>query len=230
MSKPPPHPLAVRFADVATFLVQSLWEALRRGRISAPVMGRMGRRLNRMRHRFAALLAHLVKFGVDMPPRTYHRQPRPAPATATAPATPPGAAQDTPAQGIPPQGISPQGIPPQGQPAKRHRFVEPPLWQAVRVPRRRAWMIGISLDINCAHGRLERLLHDPELAALLAASPRLVALLRPLCRMLCVNFPPGVPPPPPPRKPRAKRRRRWHPPRRCDLLFLLRMGKPLPES
>ena len=210
MSKPPPHPLAVRFADVATFLVQSLWEALRRGRISAPVMGRMGRRLNRMRHRFAALLAHLVKFGVDMPPRTYHRRPRPAPATA--PATPP------------------QGDPAQGTPAKRHRFVEPPLWQAVRVPRRRAWMIGISLDINCAHGRLERLLHDPELAALLAASPRLVALLRPLCRMLCVNFPPGVLPPPPPRKPRAKRRRRWHPPRRADLHFLLRMGKPLPES
>ena len=214
MSKSPPHPLAVRFADVVTFLVQSLWEALRRGRISGPLMCRISPRLNRMSRRFAVLVTHLTTFGVDAPPRTYHRAPRPAPATA------PDAAQDTPAQGEPAQ----------DSPAKRRRALEPPLWQAVHVPRRRAWMVGISLDINCANGRLQHLLHDPEFTALLAASPRLVALLRPLCRMLAVAFPHGILPPPPPRAPRAPRRRRWHPPRRADLHFLLRMGKPLPES
>jgi hypothetical protein len=204
----------VRFADVVAFLVQGIWEALRRGRISGPLMCRLGRRLNRMSHRFAVLVAHLAKFGVDAPRRTYHRKQPPGPARSQDPS------QDDPAETDPPQDI----------PSRRPRVLAPPLWQAVRMPRRRAWLIGISLDINCANGRLQRLLHDPEFTALLAASPRLVALLRPLCRMLAVALPHGILPPPPPRKPRAPRRRRWHPPRRADLLFLLRMGKPLPES
>jgi hypothetical protein len=177
-------------------------------------MCRLGRRLNRMSHRFAVLLAHLTKFGVDAPPRTYHRKQPPGPASAQ------DAAQGDPSQGDPSQDI----------PSRRPRVTEPPLWQAVRMPHRRAWLVGISLDINCANGRLQHLMYDPEFTALLAASPRLVALLRPLCRMLAVEFPHGILPPPPPRKPRAPRRRRWHPPRRADLHFLLRMGKPLPES
>ena len=219
VSKPAPHPLAVRFADVVAFLVQGIWEALRRGRIAGPLMCRLRLRLNRMSHRFAVLVAHLATFGVDAPRRTYHRKQPPGPATA------PDPSQDGPAQDTPPQGDPPQDIP-----SKRPRVPAPPLSHAVRMPSRRNWLVGISLDINCASGRLQHLMHDPELAALLAISPRLVALLRPLCRMLCAEFPHGVLPPPPPRKPRAPRRRRWHPPRRGDLLFLLRMGKPLPES
>ena len=89
------------------------------------------------------------------------------------------------------------------------------------------WLAGLSLNINCAGSQLQHLMYDPELAALLAASPRLVALLRPLCRMLAVEFPHGVLPPRPPRAPRPPRRRPWHPPRRADLHFLLRMGKPI---
>ena len=214
MSKPAPHPLAVRFADVVAFLVQGIWEALRRGQIAGPLMCRLRLRLNRMSHRFAVLVAHLATFGVDAPRRTYHRKQPLGPASSQDPA----------------QGDQAQGGPAQGIPSKRPRVAAPPLSHAVRMPSRRNWLVGISIDINCASGRLQHLMHDPELAALLAVSPRLVALLRPLCRMLCAEFPHGVLPPPPPRKPRAPRRRRWHPPRRGDLLFLLRMGKPLPES
>ena len=101
----------------------------------------------------------------------------------------------------------------------------------MRLPSRRAWLVGLSLDVTCAIGRLRHLMYDPELASLLAASPRLVALIRPLCRMLAVDLPAGVPPPRPPRAPRQPRRGRprWLPSRRCDALFLLRMGKPLLE-
>ena len=212
MTKQAPHPLAVRFADVVAFLVQGIWEALRRGRIAGPLMCRLRLRLNRMSHRFAVLVAHLATFGVDAPRRTYHRKQPPGPATSQDPAD---VAQDGPPQDIP---------------SKRPRVPAPPLSQAVRMPSRRNWLVGISIDINCASGRLQHLLHDPEFTALLAASPRLVALLRPLCRMLAVAFPHGILPPPPPRAPRKPRRRRWHPPRRADLHFLLRMGKPLPES
>ena len=98
------------------------------------------------------------------------------------------------------------------------------------MPSRRAWLIGLSLNVNGANARLQHLMYDPEMASLLAASPRLVALIRPLCRMLAVEFPHGVLPARPPRAPRPPRRRRWHPPRRGDLHFLLRMGKPLPEA
>ena len=100
----------------------------------------------------------------------------------------------------------------------------------MRVPSRRAWLTGLSLNINGAGSQLEYMLYDPEMQALLTASPRLVALLRPLCRMLSVKFPPGILPPPPPRAPRKPRPRRWRVPRRGDLLFLLRMGKPIPGT
>ena len=95
---------------------------------------------------------------------------------------------------------------------------------------RRAWLAGLSLNVNGAGARLQHLVYDPEMAALLAASPRLVALLRPLCRMLAVEFPHGILPPRPPRGGPRPRCRRRHPPRRGDLLFLLRMGKPRPET
>ena len=66
--------------------------------------------------------------------------------------------------------------------------------------------------------------------ALLAASPRLMALVRPLFHILGVVLPAALQPPKPPRKPRKPRPRRWQPPRRGDLHLLLRMGKPIPGT
>ena len=205
----PPHPLASWFAEFLAFLLHGIAECGGRRQIAGPLTIRLQRRFNKMARRFAALLAHLAEFGADAPRRAYHRKQPPA---ATAPEGPP---QD-PAQTLPKPAVP-----------RRHAL---PLPQAVRLPSRRAWLVGLSININCAGGRLQDKMNDPEMVALLAASPRLVALLRPLCRMLAVEFAHGILPPPPPRAPRKPRPRRWRVPRRGDLLFLLRMGKPIPGT
>ena len=224
MTDTAPHPLAARFAQIVAFLLQGIGECGARRQIAGPLTLRLQVRFNKMVRRFAALLAHLAAFGADAPIRAYHRKQPPA---ATAPPDPP---QVPPPAQVPPPDPNPRQnpLPAWARPAAA-RAPAPPLSHAVRVPSRRNWLVGISININCASGRLQRLVYDPELASLLAASPRLLALIRPLCRMLAVEFPPGILPPRPPRAPRP-RRRRWHLPRRADLHFLLRMGKPLIET
>ncbi len=225
MTDTPPHPLAARFAQFVAFLLQGIGECGIRRQIAGPLTFRLERRFNRMARRFAALVAHLAAFGVDAPVRAYHRKQPPPAATPQDP--PPSPAQDPAPARDPDPWRNP--LPKWARPAAARRSA-PPLSQAVRVPSRRAWLAGLSLHLNGAIARLQHLMYEPEMASLLAASPRLVALLRPLCRMLAVEFPHGILPPRPPRAPRPPRRRRWHPPRRGDLHFLLRMGKPLPEA
>ena len=208
VTNPAPHPLASWFAEFLAFLLAGIAECGGRRQIAGPLTIRLQRRFNKMARRFAALLAHLAEFGADAPVRAWHRKQPPA---ATAP--------QGPAQNPPEESPKPA--------VRRHAL---PLPQAVRVPGRRAWLVGLSPNVNCAAGRLQHMMNDPEMVTLLAASPRLVALLRPLCRMLGVEFPPGILPPPPPRAPRKPRPRRWRVPRRGDLLFLLRMGKPIPGT
>ncbi|MDE2007939.1 MAG: hypothetical protein KGI51_15315, partial [Rhodospirillales bacterium] len=222
MTDAPPHPLAARFAQFVAFLLEGIGECGIRRQIAGPLTFRLERRFNKMARRFAALVAHLAAFGVDAPRRTCTRkQPPPA-------AAPPDPAQE-PAQAPAQDSAPPQAPPPRpdwlhnplpkwARPAAARRPA-PPLSQAVRVPSRRAWLAGLSLHVNGAIARLQHLMYEPEMASLLAASPRLVALLRPLCRMLAVEFPHGILPPRPPRPPRQPRprRRRWHPPRRGDL-------------
>ena len=218
------HPLAARFAQFVAFLLEGIADCGGRRLIAGPLTLRLQVRFNKMARRFAALVAHLAAFGVDAPVRAYHRKQPPA---ATAPQEPPQAPAPVPP---PAPALDPDPwrnpLPKWARHAAARRSA-PPLSQAVRVPSRRAWLAGLSLHLNGAIARLQHLMYEPEMASLLAASPRLVALLRPLCRMLAVEFPPGILPPRPPRAPRQPRRRRWHPPRRGDLHFLLRMGKPL---
>ena len=226
MTDTPPQPLAVRFAQIVALLLQGIGECGLRRQIAGPLTFRLHRRFTRMVRRFAALVAHLAAFGADAPRRAYNRK---QPPLAAAPQEPPQVAAPDPAQ-VPPPDPDPwhNPLPKWARPAPARRPALP-LSQAVRVPSRGKWLAGLSLNVNCAGSQLQHLLYDPELGSLLAASPRLVALLRPLCRMLAVEFPHGVLPPRPPRAPRQPRprRRRWHPPRRGDLHFLLRMGKPL---
>ena len=65
-----------------------------------------------------------------------------------------------------------------------------------RLPGGFGWLIRLSPAAACHGGQLQRLLADPEMAALLAATPRMGRLLRPLCRMLAVKPPPGLLAPP----------------------------------
>ena len=79
MTDTPPHPLAVRFAQIVAFLLQGIGECGLRLQIAGPLTFRLHRRFTRMVRRFAALLAHLAAFGADAPLRAYHRkQPPPA--------------------------------------------------------------------------------------------------------------------------------------------------------
>ena len=65
-----------------------------------------------------------------------------------------------------------------------------------RLPGGFGWLIRLSPAAACHGGQLQRLLADPEMAALLAATPRMGRVLRPLCRMLAVKPPPGLLAPP----------------------------------
>jgi hypothetical protein len=68
------------------------------------------------------------------------------------------------------------------------------------LPRRFAWLLTMmdSQRHLMPHGQMQHLLADPEMLALLAASPRLVRTMRPFCRALGVEMPtfPTLPVPP----------------------------------
>ena len=74
-----------------------------------------------------------------------------------------------------------------------------------RLPGGFGWLIRLSPAAACHGGQLQRLLADPEMAALLAAAPRMARVLRPLCRMLAVKPPPGLLGPPNRARPPATR-------------------------
>ena len=225
MTDAPPHPIATRFAQIMAALRAAVAIAagppplglplvLRLRRPLAPNLAvRLHQRLGKMMQVFAALITHLTVFGADAPPRLPRNKPAP-PAEAAAP-IPQDTSQDTPqtvAWGV--AAARP------GSPAR-----------APRLPGHAGWLAGLSSETAAVASQLRFLLADPDALALLRASPALVQMLHPLCRMLGVALPAEVLPPRPPKAPRQPRRRRlrWLPSRRCDALFLLRMGKPLVE-
>ena len=77
-----------------------------------------------------------------------------------------------------------------------------------RLPRTRGWLLPL-LPVNGAVAgyQLSVLLAQPEMTALVLASPAFARLLRPLIRMLAVDLPPALQPPPkPPRRRRPRPR------------------------
>jgi len=91
----------------------------------------------------------------------------------------------------------------------RSRHVAPPTparrapapWP--RLPRKFAWLVRLVPEAACYGPQLHHLLSEPEMAALLAASPQARRLLRPLCRMLAVAPPHAAPQAKPPPDPSA---------------------------
>ncbi len=93
----------------------------------------------------------------------------------------------------------------------------------VRLPRRFGWLAQAGgSEAVCRGLQLQAVLTSPEMAALLAASPQAVRLVRPLCRALAVELP-GVSGPGAPRArrvaaaPRVRRPRPTLPPFRIPL-------------
>ena len=229
MTPAPPQPVATRFALIMAGLRQAVAEACSRPALAgllmwlprrtlAPQLGlRLHQRLGRMMQEFAALVAHLTAFGADAPPRPPRRKPAPRPDAAAAPAqdTPPDTSRDTPKPT------------PWGAAAQPESPPRPP-----RLPGNAGWLAGLSCAAAIAASQLRHLLTEADTLDLLRASPALVEMLRPLCRMLGVDLPAEVLPPRPapaePKPPRRRRRRLWRPPsRRSDMLALVRMGTPL---
>src|SRR5487761_2710442 len=217
----PPDSIATRFAQIMTGLRAALAAAYGRPALTGggmdqprrslapPLVLRLHRRLGAMMLAFAALVAHLTAFGEDAaqdPSQAASQDPSPDPSPWAAAA----AIAATPAQ-----------------PAPAPRAPHPP-----RLPGNYGWLPGVSCGVAAGASQLRHLLTDPDMLALLLASPALVQMLRPLCWMLGVDLPAEVLPPRPepaePKPPRRRRRRLWRPPsRRSDMLLLLRMGTPL---
>jgi len=86
-----------------------------------------------------------------------------------------------------------------------------------RLPRGHAWLVRLVPEAASGASQLQHLLAEPEMAALIAATPQMGRLLRPLCRMLGVAPPPAIAKPPPvtgasPSRPAAVRAPRASPP------------------
>lgn len=76
----------------------------------------------------------------------------------------------------------------------------------VRLPTARAWLvIALRHDAAGHASQLRHVLDRPETAALLAAAPQAVRLLRPLCHLLGLDHPLLKPPPRPAPAPRPRR-------------------------
>ncbi len=76
------------------------------------------------------------------------------------------------------------------------------------LPRKFGWLVAAGKhQAACYGGQLKHLLNEPEMQALLAASPQAKRILRPLCRALAIELPWTVTAPRPPRlrKPRKPR-------------------------
>jgi len=241
----PPHPIATRFAAIMAGLRAAVAAAcgrpllagplvlLARRPLPGPLALRLHERLGKMMQEFAALVARVVAFGADAPPRPPRRKPAPRP-DAAAP-IPRVAAPDPSADRsywiAAAAAAAAADAPGAARPEPPPRAPRPP-----RLPGNFGWLLGMSSATAIAGSQLAYLLTDPDMLALLRASPQLVQMLRPLCRMLGVALPAEFQPPPPPpgaepKPPRRRRRRLWRPPsRRSDMLSLVRMGTPLSRS
>ena len=208
-----PHPLADRFGMIIGLLRKGMADPRARRPLDQPRVLLLWNRLGRLAQRVAALIALATQpGGLVTPPPRVRRKPAP-PADRAAPSPDAASLGALAAQGAPP------APPPPSKPAR------------LCFPRRPGWLCAVSIDTVAAGSQLQYLLNDPEMVALLAATPALVRLLRPLCRMLAVVVP-GTPPAPErpraPRAPRPPRPRKWRPGRRVDLMALVGMGRTIP--
>jgi hypothetical protein len=115
-----------------------------------------------------------------------------------------------------------------------------PLLPRPLLPRNRAWLLRLVPEAASGASQLRYFLADPEVASLLAAAPKLQAILRPLCHMLgiraagipaaAIRFSQPLPPPSqPPDAPLAARPIPCHaPPQAIPFAFPLVAVTPPP--
>ncbi len=172
--------LAQRMALIIAGLCQAVAVRGARNRAMQPATILIWTRLRRMVARFDALVAR-ARAGSQAGAPVCADPPAPASHPPAAGALGPGAAAVR----------SPRRLP--------HRLPH-------RLPRGFAWLIRLVPEAAVYGSQVQHLLGDPELAALLAAEPKLGRILRPLCRMLAIRPGPDLPAglhrtEPPPHKP-----------------------------
>ena len=91
------------------------------------------------------------------------------------------------------RGVAPRHRPPRMQSERPARPAPKP-----RLPRGTAWLVRLVPETACGAAQLQHLLTEPDMAELIAATPQMGRLLRPLCRMLGVAPPPAIATPPRP--------------------------------
>ena len=94
--------------------------------------------------------------------------------------------------------------PPRKRPAGPRPAPPATPFAGVRLPGRRAWLLHLCPHASFGISTVERMLADPEIAALAAAAPQTGRLLRPLCRMYGIAPPAWLALPRRPRKPRPR--------------------------
>jgi hypothetical protein len=96
-------------------------------------------------------------------------------------------------------------VPGTAAPAARPATPATPAAAPLRLPGGFGWLLRQAPGVVAARSQLSHLLHQPDMAALIAAAPPVAEQLRPICRMLGLNPPAGLFPP------RRKSRRRAPP-------------------
>ena len=95
--------------------------------------------------------------------------------------------------GRPRRRTTPRPAPPAPPPARPPRPRKPA--PAQNLPQGFAWLLRLVPETTHGRSQLYHLLADPEMQALIAASPEAGRILRPLCRMLGIRLPPVLLPP-----------------------------------
>ena len=177
MSPPPPATPAERFAAIIELLCRSVAAQIAGGRpngprglpLAGPLIVVIWNRLRRIGDRFARLAARI---GAGQLRRRPAPRPNLAPSAAPAPSAPSA---------------------PQAPPAPRPKRPNPP----PPLPRGFRWLLRLVPETTHGRAQLYHLLADPEMAALIAASPEMGRILRPLCRSLGIRPLPILLPPRP---------------------------------
>ena len=162
---------AARCVRVLAALRQDMWTYAAWQHLLGPLLPWLSSRLNRAVRRIEALAARLAAGTLRVPaaaPRP--ALPHPALPRQILPCVEPATAAPPPARPPVPAGLG---------------------WLLRRVQT----IDVIRLQVASSRSRLEHLLHQPDMQDLLRAAPQIGRELRPICRMLGIEVPPGLFPP-----------------------------------
>jgi hypothetical protein len=180
---PVPTCIAERVVFIITHLCGVIGEHGRTDRASVPFLNLTCRRLRRLCSRLRRLIA-AFREGRLVPPRVRTR------------GEPPTRLTESPAE--PPESGAEPGLTQPASPARKEQL---------RLPSKCGWLLRFGWQAAGSRCQFEHWLEDPEVKALVAASPQARRILRALCHMLGIELPEALRLPPRPRRKRLRVRK-----------------------